>query len=117
LILHWNGTKWAQVTSPNPSTNANFLNGVSADPASAKDAWAVGWYNNTSGADDTLTLRWNGTKWSQVTAPDPSAGTNFLRAVATVSKSDGLAVGVEATTSGVFDTLGLHWNGTKWVKT
>jgi hypothetical protein len=117
LILHWNGTKWAQVTSPNPSTNANFLNGVSADPASAKDAWAVGWYNNTSGADDTLTLRWNGTKWSQVAAPDPSAGTNFLRAVATVSKSDGLAVGVEATASGVFDTLGLHWNGTKWVKT
>ena len=117
LILHWTGTKWAQVASPSPSTKANFLNGVSADPATAKDAWAVGWYTTTSGTDDTLALRWNGTTWSQVTAPDPSASTNFLQAVATVSKSGALAVGEESTTTGVFDTLGLHWTGTKWVKT
>ena len=118
LILHWTGKAWKQVTSPNPSTKANFLNGVSADPASAKDAWAVGWYNNnTSGADDTLNLRWNGTKWSQVTGSNPSASTNFLRAVATISQSDALAVGVEANASGVFDTLGLHWNGTTWATT
>lgn len=117
LILHWNGTKWAKVTSPSPSTKASFLNGVSADPASAKDAWAVGWYTNTSGADDTLTVRWNGTKWSQVTAPNPSASTNFLRAVATISQSDALAVGVESSASGIFDTLGLHWTGTTWAKT
>ena len=117
LILHWNGTKWAKVTSPSPSTKASLLNGVSADPASAKDAWAVGWYTNTSGADDTLTLRWNGTKWSQVTGSNPSASTNFLQAVATISQSNALAVGVEANASGVFDTLGLHWNGTTWATT
>jgi hypothetical protein len=117
MILHWNGTKWAQVTSPNPSTSANFLNGVSADPASAKDAWAVGRYNNASGLGETLMLRWNGAKWSQVTAPNPSAHTNILGAVATVSKSDALAVGEEANASLIFDSLGLHWNGTKWVKT
>jgi hypothetical protein len=117
LIMHWNGTAWSQVTSPSPSTKANFLTGVSADPASVKDAWAVGWYTSTTGADDTLTLRWNGTKWSQVTAPNPSASTNFLQAVATVSNNDALAVGEESNTSSVFDTLGLHWNGTKWVKT
>ncbi len=117
LILHWNGKAWSQVTSPSPSTKANLLNGVSADPASAKDAWAVGWYTSTSGSDETLTLRWNGTQWSQVTAPNPSASTNFLKAVATVSKGDALAVGEESNTSGIFDTLGLHWNGSKWVKT
>jgi hypothetical protein len=117
LILHWNGAKWAKVTSPSPSTKASLLNGVSADPASAKDAWAVGWYTTTSGADDTLTLRWNGAKWSQVTGSNPSASTNFLRAVATISQSDALAVGVESNASGVFDTLGLHWNGSAWAKT
>ena len=117
LILHWNGTKWAKVTSPNPSTTANFLNGVSGDPASANDAWAVGRYNSASGAGETLTLRWNGAKWSQVTAPNPSTSTNILQAVATVSQGDALAVGEESNASGVFDTLGLHWNGTKWVTT
>jgi hypothetical protein len=117
LIMHWNGKAWSQVPSPSPSTKANFLKGVSADPASAKDAWAVGWYTSTTGADDTLTLRWNGIKWSQVTAPNPSASTNFLQAVATVSNNDALAAGEESNASSVFDTLGLHWNGTKWAKT
>jgi hypothetical protein len=117
LILHWTGTTWAQVASPSPSTKANFLNGVSADQATTKDAWAVGWYTTTSGTDHTLALRWNGATWSRVTAPNPSASTNFLQSVATVSKSDALAVGEESSTTGVFGTLGLHWTGTKWVKT
>ena len=77
----------------------------------------MGRYNNTSGVSETLTLRWNGAKWSQVTAPSPSTHTNILEAVATVSKSDALAVGEEANASLIFDTLGLHWTGTTWVKT
>jgi hypothetical protein len=40
LILHWNGTKWAQVASPNPSSSSNVLNAVAA--SSALNAWAVG---------------------------------------------------------------------------
>ncbi len=40
LILHWNGTKWAQIASPNPSSSRDFLNAVAA--SSATDAWAVG---------------------------------------------------------------------------
>ncbi len=115
FVLHWNGKAWAKVSSPSPSTTANFLEGVSADRASAKDAWAVGWYATKSGADDTLTLHWNGAKWSQVTAPNPGAQTNFLEAVAAVSKSDALAVG-QYSISGGFDYLGLHWNGAKWVQ-
>lgn len=53
----------------------------------------------SGGATDTLFLHWNGTKWSQVTAPSPSAGTNFLQAATAVSPSDALAVGTEATPS------------------
>src|SRR6266702_3859969 len=29
LIVHWNGTAWAQVKSPNPSPGANYLFGGS----------------------------------------------------------------------------------------
>jgi hypothetical protein len=62
LALHWNGTKWSKVASPNPD-NAS-LSSVSAD--SATDAWAVGGYiNPTTFAEETLALHWNGTSWSR----------------------------------------------------
>jgi hypothetical protein len=63
LALHWNGTKWSKVASPNPG-NGNGLSSVSAD--SATDAWAVGYYANpTTGSQETLALHWNGTSWSR----------------------------------------------------
>jgi hypothetical protein len=41
LILHWNGSRWAHVPSPNRGT-ADQLLGVSA--RSASNLWAVGTY-------------------------------------------------------------------------
>jgi hypothetical protein len=64
LILRWNGTAWSQAKSPNPSSAANVLSGVTA--TSASNAWAVGYYDNSStGARDTLILHWNGVSWSK----------------------------------------------------
>ena len=61
LILGWNGTAWAQLSSPSPGPASNVLTGVSAD--SATDAWAVGSYLSKS-VRDTLILHWNGTAWA-----------------------------------------------------
>ncbi len=49
LVLHWNGTVWKHVPSPNPggSSNVNELSAVAA--ASASDVWAVGGYNTATG--------------------------------------------------------------------
>ena len=60
LVLHWNGTEWSKVASPNPGgTSANdALSGVSAN--SAIGAWAVGGYP----FGPTIVLHWNGTSWS-----------------------------------------------------
>ena len=116
--LHWNGTKWSKVASPNPGgTAGNFLTGVSAD--SATDAWAVGGYiNPTTGAEETLVLHWNGTKWSKVASPNPGGTTsNFLTGVSAHSATDAWAVGGYINpTTGASETLALHWNGTKWSK-
>jgi hypothetical protein len=43
LIVHWNGTAWKQVPSPNPSTTHSVLFGVTA--TSAANAWAIGEFN------------------------------------------------------------------------
>jgi hypothetical protein len=56
--------------SPNPSATSNVLNGVSE--IAADDVWAVGDYvDDETGATKTLTLHWEGTRWSQVLAPAP----------------------------------------------
>ena len=59
LILHWDGSRWSQVPSPNVSGGANQLFGITA--ISANDIWAVG----TAGGAP-LAMRWNGSDWSVV---------------------------------------------------
>jgi hypothetical protein len=123
LALHWNGTKWSTVSSPNPggttsSSDFSSLNGVSAN--SATDAWAVGYYGKTTGAEETLVLHWNGTKWSKVASPNPGGTTSssdisYLIGVSADSATDAWAVGYYGTAFAE-ETLVLHWNGTKWSK-
>src|ERR1039457_5987995 len=112
--LHWNGTKWSQVASPNPGgTAGNFLTGVSAD--SATDAWAVGGYiNPTTGASETLALHWNGTKWSKVASPNPggtagSSDYSYLNGVSANSATYAWAVGAYINpTTFATESLALH---------
>jgi len=86
MILHWNGTAWKVVPSPNPAGPAaeNVLFAVTA--ASSNDAWAVGDTFTESGHRGLLVLHWNGRTWHNVpvastpddefTAVDASSATN-----------------------------------------
>ena len=120
LILHWNGSTWSRVKSPNPnSAGTNNLNGVNA--TSAGRAWAVGQYcvsgcNSMAAVQRTLVLRWNGTVWSKVASPNPSAAGNFLDAVRAPSSTSAWAVGeyCSGPCGGSMHTLILRWNGTRW---
>src|SRR5437016_5156695 len=114
LILHWNGTAWSKVTSPNPSTSDNELKAVRA--ISSTNAWAVGYdYNGSSYV--TLILHWNGTKWKVVPSPNPSSTDNELSGVHAISSTNAWAVGYyHDDTSGEDASLILHWNGTTWSK-
>lgn len=71
LILHWDGTGWAQVASPIPSGGSEIqLQGVSA--VSGTDAWAAGFYTPSGNAiRNTFALQWNGSNWTQATTPSP----------------------------------------------
>lgn len=117
LILHWNGTTWSQVASPNPNSAQSTLTGVSA--TSAANAWAVGQYCPRSPADcavthrDTLTLHWNGRTWSQVASPTPGHD-DHLHAVTARTSTDAWAVGNDQNKTGSLNTLILHWDGTRW---
>jgi hypothetical protein len=106
LIEHWNGKQWSIVASPSPSTQTNFLLGVTA--VSTNDVWAVGSFRNASGAFQTLTLHWDGTVWSIVPSPS-GAGSADLFGVAAVSTTNVWAVGDSGS-----GTLIEQWNGTSW---
>ena len=102
LILHWNGSSWTRVASPNPvHLGFNVLSAVSARTAS--DAWAVGSIDS-----GTLILHWNGSGWTRVTSPGATSG-DVLNGVSALSASDVWAVGGTGAR-----TLMLRWNGTSW---
>jgi len=117
LIVRWNGTRWAQVPSPNPggAGHPDSLSGVAA--TSASDAWAVGSYASSGSAGRNLVVHWDGKTWTQV--PSPNAGSagaaNSLSAVAATSASDAWAVG-SYSAGGEIRTLTLHWDGKTWTK-
>jgi hypothetical protein len=125
LALHYDGTSWSQVTTPNPggtaTADSNSLIGVTC--TSSSNCWAVGAYNVSGGPTLTLTVRYNGSTWSQVSSPSPggtaSNDTSELGRVTCTSSSNCWAVGGYGnTTTNPSTTTSLNlaerWNGTSW---
>lgn len=100
------------VSSASPGSLADV------DASSPTSAWAVGdqCASSACNAIATLILRWDGTSWSQITSPDPSAGIDTLASVSATSSTDAWAVGYSCPTTNctVQHTLILHWNGSAW---
>lgn len=110
LMVHWNGAKWARVTSPAVLTGAGRLNAITV--VSATDAWAVGYTGtSTNVTQKTLILHWNGSAWGQVTSPAPIAGA--LDAV-TATATSGWAVGYIPNGHNFPKSLAVRLSGTTW---
>ncbi len=109
LVAHWNGQRWSIVPSPNPGKAQNALWGVTA--LSASDVWAVGSFSNSTQGqvpDKSLTMHWNGSRWSVVPSPSPNKIGNDLTGVTARSANDVWAVGTP------YNTLVEHWDGSHW---
>ena len=110
LVLHWDGTTWSIIPSPNVGTDRNKLTAVAA--VAADDVWAVG-YAGPPGTGQTLILHWDGAAWSIVPSPNPT-GAGFLFDVTAVSADNVWAVGNYIAGTGPAQTLALRWDGTQW---
>jgi hypothetical protein len=102
FTLHWDGTTWTEIPSPNVATG-NSLNGV--DGSGPEDVWAVG--SSSLGA---LTMHWDGTAWTVVPTP---VDNGWFTAVKAFSATNVCAVGSLAGTSGQ-EPLSARWDGTQW---
>ncbi len=117
LILHYNGTSWVQVTSPNPGLYENYLEDVTLLPSG--EAWAVGsMVGGVEGAQHgTLALHYDGSTWQHVLSPNPSTDENRLYGVAASSSNKLWAVGTTFnSTTGSFESLILAYNGSGWAR-
>ena len=112
LILHWNGSAWTRVPSPNPGGPVRDQELDSVAGVSAQNAWAVGFYYN-GGFDKSIILHWNGTSWKQQKSPNPGSQGTFLFGVRASSPSNAWAAG-DAYNGTADKTLIVHWNGSAW---
>jgi hypothetical protein len=118
LAMHYNGTAWTTVPTP----NANVLNKLNAVTAVApNNVWAVGSSikSTTDGVSQYRTLieHYNGSRWSVVSSPNVGTASNELTGVAAHSATNVWAVGYRIDASGAIPlakTLWMHWNGTTW---
>jgi hypothetical protein len=93
LVLHWNGSSWRRVPSPNTGDAfaINQLVGVKA--VSARGVWAVGSYGDDGAVKRTLVEHYNGTSWTVSSSPNVGRFNNVLNAVAARSGRNAIAVG------------------------
>jgi hypothetical protein len=118
LILHWDGTSWTQVASPNPNLASGFNNQLLGMTAvSATDIWAVGFSGNFQAFFEPLTLHFDGTSWNPVAAVTPSTGAtgDYFSAVSAVASQDIWAVGQTMGSTSTHPVL-EHWDGVQWTK-
>jgi hypothetical protein len=87
------------------------LSDVSA--LSSDDAWIIGARPNAV-AHQTLTEHWDGSAWTLVPSPKPTALDNGLNAVDALGSNDAWSVGYVRRPGGLFKTLALHWDGATW---
>ncbi|HYP39403.1 MAG TPA: S-layer homology domain-containing protein [Chloroflexia bacterium] len=93
-ILHYDGSAWSVVHSPETSLNA--LSAVTSD-----DIWAVG-------SDGNSPLHWDGLTWSSV----PISGSGKLMDVVALATDDVWAVGITSSYRG--RGFVIHWDGSSW---
>jgi hypothetical protein len=114
FTLHWNGSSWSTVPSPNVGGSDSSLHGVVA--IAHDDVWAVGDWHVDLDRTRTLILHWDGHAWHVVPSPNPAPAENFLAGASAASANDIWAVGQRASdTSGLHGrTFAVHWNGSAW---
>jgi hypothetical protein len=114
LAASWNGTKWVEEASPNPSgVTGSELFGVSCTDTDS--CVAVGDSFNSVGNSHNLTEAWNGTSWALLPSVDEHPGQeNTLAGVDCTSDIDCIAVGSYFTRTAQTLPLIEQFDGSGW---
>jgi hypothetical protein len=111
LTMHYDGSRWTVVPSPNREYGIRLEDVVAI---AHDDVWAVGWTGNNNFDDENIVLHWDGTSWTIVPTPQPGNGIDRLMAIDATGPNDIWATGTFGDQQGSFFSSILHWNGTSW---
>ena len=115
LALHWDGQRWEEVPTPNPSVfpapyGSTGLQAI--DATSADNVWAVGNQERQDPLgfiiDQPLVLRWDGNGWQQIHVPNTNFDT-YTYGVKMLAPDDVWLVGGGVTPCG--GGLAIHYDG------
>jgi hypothetical protein len=112
VVEHLVKGKFTLVHTANPKAELEGLN-----CPTKKDCWVVG--NATAAGNTTPVIEhWNGKKWRNAVAVNPSSDDNFLTDVTCLSTKNCYAVGGFGMSSGTpaFKPLIEHWTNGKWTQ-
>ena len=73
------GHAWRLIDTPNPSATYSDLRAVTA--LSPNDVWAVGVSGRTEEFAQTMTLHWDGARWTHLPSPSVENYSNHVHAV------------------------------------
>ena len=116
LVAHYDGTDWTVMHPPNPGTGDNYLNGIVA--RSATDVWAGGYsvdLGRRAPEAESLTMHWNGRRWSVVRSPNPSPSLDVIWSMGSDEAGGVWALGQYRGTDHHLHALVLRWSGQSWV--
>jgi hypothetical protein len=112
LTLHWEGTQWSIVASPNVADLYNELNAVTA--LASNDVWAVGPVRPSApNYFSVLVLHWDGSTWTPQIPPHYGLEDNTPYGVAAISANDVWVVGTYVNNN-MSQPLTLHWSNNQW---
>jgi hypothetical protein len=112
LALHWDGSRWRSVATP--QVRAPRLRSVV--DLSPHDAWAVGTtYSdvNGNGPSHALVEHWDGDRWKVAPVP-PLPPESSLTTISASGPTDIWAAGHNVGASGIDRQLVLHYDGVRW---
>lgn len=111
LVMHWDGTEWSIVPSPNPSDYSNVL--LTVEAVASDDVWAGGIANTYSLGYGAFIVHWDGVKWTQHKVKDLEEVIK-ITSISAISSNDIWAVGHSDTQYGLSIGYALHWDGAEW---
>ncbi len=124
IIEHWDGNIWSVVAGPSFGSGDYIVETMAA--SAPDDLWAGGIYvpsQQPGGQLQVFSMHWNGSAWSLVPCPSPSAypaqgtlpgGNITLTASASRSQDDAWMVGYYYPSNNTQLTFIEHWDGYAW---
>ncbi|MDQ3706920.1 MAG: S-layer homology domain-containing protein [Chloroflexota bacterium] len=110
LAIHWDGSQWSTVSTPNAANGRGHLLDVTG--SSSNDVWAAGWSAEDECGEELL-LHWNGSQWQVASKPSPCEGTTIYHKALAPGPGHLWLAGIQGVPGGEPEWFVVNWPTTE----